>query len=86
MRQIDLDPPPEYCHYQDEGCELAPSCLRCLFPSCRYDIVNGHRGGAREFRDTQIQKLRRQGLTIADIATRFGVSKRTIHRAMRRKS
>ena len=86
MKPIDLDLPPEYCHYQDEGCELAPSCLRCPFPSCRYDIVAGRRGGAQEFRDTEIRRLRRQGLNIGDLAARFGVSKRTIHRALRRKS
>ncbi len=33
----ELDLPPEYCHYQDEGCELADSCLNCPFARCIYD-------------------------------------------------
>ena len=25
--EVELDLPPEYCHYRDEGCDLADSCL-----------------------------------------------------------
>jgi len=40
-RQNDLDLPPEYCHYRDEGCEFATSCLNCPFPQCLYDEPRG---------------------------------------------
>ena len=30
---IELDLPPEYCHYRDNGCDLADSCLNCPLPN-----------------------------------------------------
>ncbi len=35
------DLPPEYCHYQDDGCELTASCLKCPFPGCVYAVPRG---------------------------------------------
>ena len=40
-RQDEDDPLPEYCRYQDEGCELSNSCLNCPFPKCIYDVPGG---------------------------------------------
>ncbi|MFC2011982.1 hypothetical protein ACFLVU_02510 [Chloroflexota bacterium] len=37
----ELDLPPEYCHYRDEGCDLAESCLNCPFARCVYDEPGG---------------------------------------------
>ncbi len=34
MSQDGLDLPPEYCHYRDEGCDLAGFCLNCPLPIC----------------------------------------------------
>ena len=43
-------------HFRDTGCELAPSCLSCWLPRCRYDLAPGElrsltnrhrRGGSR---------------------------------------
>jgi hypothetical protein len=28
-------------HYPDRGCELAPRCLECPLPRCRFDLVEG---------------------------------------------
>ena len=28
-------------HYPDQGCELAPACLSCHLPRCRFDQVEG---------------------------------------------
>ncbi len=30
--------PPENCHYQEDGCELTSSCLKCPFPGCIYAV------------------------------------------------
>jgi hypothetical protein len=45
---VELDLPPEYCHYRDDGCEFADnllhckaSCLSCPFPNCVYDEPRG---------------------------------------------
>jgi len=39
--QNDPDLKPEYCHYKDEGCEYARSCLECPYPQCLYDEPRG---------------------------------------------
>ena len=36
-RKVRREALPEYANYKDEGCELAPSCLRCPFARCKYD-------------------------------------------------
>ncbi len=43
-----LDLPPEYCHYHDEGCELAASCLECTFARCVYDQSGGRQRWLKE--------------------------------------
>ena len=76
---------PEEWDYPDRGCELWPSCLECPYPHCRYDQPGGINSSVREARNSEIQRLRcKGGMTIAELATRFGVSKRTIHRILRR--
>lgn len=83
MRALDL--PPEYLRYRDEGCELASSCLQCPFPHCRFDQEEGQRREARGARDRQVLALhRREGLGPRELAQRFGLSTRTIHRIIRR--
>jgi len=32
---------PEYCRYQDDGCEFADACLNCPFPDCIYAQPGG---------------------------------------------
>jgi len=76
---------PEDWDYPDRGCELWPSCLNCPFPHCRYDQPGGIHNSVRETRNSEIQRLRyEQGKTIGELATRFGVSKRTIHRILKK--
>lgn len=29
---------PEQMHYRDDGCSIAPRCLDCPLPACRYDL------------------------------------------------
>ncbi|MBI4297983.1 MAG: helix-turn-helix domain-containing protein [Chloroflexi bacterium] len=81
---MDIDRLPEYTQYQDEGCDLHPSCLGCPLPLCRYDDPGGRRSGPRAFRDREIRRLRRLGHPIPALARRFGISTRTVHRILRR--
>ena len=46
---VGSDLPPEYCHYRDEGYELAGSCLNCPFPQCVYDEPGGRQALAQHF-------------------------------------
>ena len=76
---------PEYCHYKDEGCELADSCLNCPFPQCVYDEPGGKQHWQRTGRDKEINRLfSDEGKGIKELATIFCVSQRTIQRALKR--
>jgi DNA-binding transcriptional ArsR family regulator len=74
MNDYVLDLPPEFCQYQDEGCEFAPSCLNCLLPVCVYE----------ETRAAKMEQLFvKEGKTIRELSQIFKVSKRTVQRALK---
>lgn len=80
----DLDLPPEYCRYQDEGCELTDSCLNCPFPSCIYDEPRGKQRLLKRHRDREIVRFfKKEGKGIKELAARFGISQRTVQRALK---
>jgi hypothetical protein len=79
------DLPPEYCHYKDEGCELADSCLDCPFPDCIYSQPRGKQHWLKELRDGEVLRLfTTQGKGVKELALMFGVSRRTIQRILKR--
>ena len=88
----ELDLPPEHCHYQDDGCELATthlgyksSCLNCPFPQCIYDQPRGRQRYAKRLRDQEIARLSHtKRKRIKELALVFGLSQRTIQRALKR--
>lgn len=76
---------PEDIHYRDTGCHMSPSCLQCMLERCIYDEPEGGYTMRRRARDEEIYRLYRQHTSdIADLALRFGVSRRTVHRAVAR--
>jgi hypothetical protein len=76
------DLPPEFCHYRDEGCEYADSCLACPFPQCLYDEPRGRQRWLKGRRNKEIKKLFCSGWKVSELAPLFGVSQRTIQRAL----
>ena len=79
------DLPPEYCQYQDAGCELASSCLNCPLPGCVYDEPRGKQQWLKRRRDEEIKQLfTSEGKKIKELAVVFGVSQRTVQRALKR--
>jgi len=77
------DLPPELCVYRDEGCELAPSCLNCPFPHCLEEDERGRGRLLRTLRARAMADLRsRKKKSLDYLARRFGVSKRTVQRAL----
>ena len=79
-----LDLPPELCRYRDEGCELAQSCLSCPFPRCIYEQPGGKHRWLKRARDKEIMRLfRSRGKSVKELAQIFGVSQRTIQRAIK---
>ncbi len=76
---------PEQTRYRDEGCDLSPSCLNCPLPRCRYDQPGGVRRLRTLGRDEEIVRLRRsERVPIDHLARRFGVSRRTVFRILKR--
>ncbi len=85
MSDIELDLPPEYCRYQDEGCELAGSCLRCPLPKCIYDQPRGRQHWLKRARDREIVRLfATEGKGVKELALEFGISQRTVQRALKK--
>ena len=79
-----LDLPPEYCHYQDDGCELAASCLDCPFARCVYDQPGGRQHWLKQQRDRDMVRLfTGAGKGAREVAEIFRVSERTVQRALR---
>lgn len=79
------DGKPEVLDWADTGCDLAPACLSCPLPRCRYDEPM-NKGGwnnqkVRE-RWMRIRSFVNGGGTVMEAAAEFGVDKRTVHRAM----
>jgi len=80
----DDDPLPEHCHYRDEGCELAVSCLNYPFNRCIYDEPGGKQHFVKTLRDREIRQRYRSGSSIRELAGLFGISQRTVHRALKK--
>ena len=84
MPRARRDSLPEHTPYQDTGCEVHNSCLTCPLVRCRFDEPGGARKLVAEHRDRSIVLAQRQGGNVDNIARRFGVSRRTVFRALAR--
>ncbi len=83
--ETETDLPPEYCHYRDEGCEMAQSCLNCPLPKCIHDQPRGRQCWLQGQRDREMIKLfNTESKGIRELASRFSVSERTVQRALKR--
>jgi hypothetical protein len=80
--QTSKDLKPEYCQYRDEGCEYAKVCLECPFPQCLYDEPRGRQRWMKQTRDKEIKRLFNEGKKVKELTVIFGVSQRTIQRAL----
>lgn len=79
-RHTRRDALPEHSEYRDTGCSLAPSCLRCPLPACRFDMRD-HRAPSRTERDAQVAAMASRA-TVNETAAAFGVSRRTVFRVV----
>ena len=75
---------PEDTLYMDRGCgEECTSSLDCPYPHCRYDETPTTRRERLIPRDRAIAAARlEEGLSVAAIAARFNVGRRTVFRAL----
>ncbi|MFC1948638.1 helix-turn-helix domain-containing protein [Chloroflexota bacterium] len=80
----ELDLPPEYCHYRDEGCDLAESCLNCPFARCVYDEPGGKQRLLKRLRNREMARLyTAERKRVKELSQMFGVSQRTVQRALK---
>jgi transposase-like protein len=84
VRKARRDALPEHTQYADTGCDVHPRCLTCPLVRCRYDEPGGARKLFSEDRDRAIVSMHREGAPVDAIARRFGVSRRTVFRALAR--
>ena len=88
----ELDLPPEYCHYRDEGCEVATAhlghqsrCAECPFPKCLYEEPRGKQRWLKRWRDREIvRQFTNEGKGIKELALTFNISRRTVQRVLKR--
>ncbi|MBI2836616.1 MAG: helix-turn-helix domain-containing protein [Chloroflexi bacterium] len=83
LRNAESDPLPEFCDYRDEGCEMAGSCLNCPFARCIHDEPRGKQRRLMRIRAGEMARLSAGGKKVKELATMFGVSPRTVQRALR---
>ena len=78
----ELDLLPEGVDWKDEGCEVFPSCLNCPLPRCVEDEPRGQQRLRMAARRRWMAELKRTGKSVKEIAGIFGVSQRTVQRAL----
>jgi len=83
LAPVRSDTLPEHSSYRDDGCDAAPSCLYCPLRMCKYDDPGWLQRENRRSRDEAILRARREErVSVPEVATRFGVSTRTVHRVL----
>ena len=75
---------PEHSVYHDKGCDVAPACLACPLPVCKYDDPGWRERPTLKERSDTILSLLAEGLLPNEIAPRVGCSIRTVHRAIKK--
>ena len=88
---VELDLPPEYCRYRDEGCELATAylgyqshCSACPLPKCIYEEPRGRQRWLKTLRDKEItRQFTTEGKGLKELALTFNISQRTVQRVLK---
>jgi len=80
----ELDLLPDEINWRDEGCEVFQACLNCPLPRCVEEEPRGQQRLRIAARNKRMVELRKSGKSVKDIAGLFGVSQRTVQRALRR--
>ena len=63
----------------DSGCEYSPSCFTCPRVVCKYD-EDHPTPDSRLVRNVEIQRAFKRGGRVKDLAAKFGISERQVHR------
>ena len=76
---------PEFCHYEDTGCEVSAACLDCPLPRCKFDDPVWYQRNRRLAKDFQVMHtIQQESLSMEEAAERFSVTVRAVFRIMQR--
>ena len=67
----------------DKGCDVAPKCLTCHLPKCKFDDPVGYQQWLKRASDKKIVELRRKH-TVTEVSRMTGMERRSIERIMAR--
>ena len=80
-----IDAIPEYCYYEDTGCEASDSCLNCPLPKCKHDDPAWYQRNRRLAKDFHVMyTIERDRLSMEEAAERFSITVRTVFRILQR--
>ena len=80
-----VDSVPEFCFYEDTGCEISDSCLNCPLPRCKHDDPVWYEKNRRLAKDWKmVSTVLQEQLTAEEAAERFSITIRTVFRRMER--
>ena len=77
-----MDTAPELMRYRDDGCNLHPACLSCPLPRCQFDEPEAGQTVLKQVRNAEVFSAMQEGLSAVELARRFRISKRTVHRIL----
>ena len=85
---VEPEPDVEVPYHPDDGCQYAPRCLECWLPACALDAADAMEIArlTREETDRRWAEIRaaaQDGATQTELMARFGVSRRTVQRALK---
>lgn len=83
-RKLRQDALAERLGYQDTGCVMSPTCLRCPLERCRYDQPGGVRKLRATDRDDALRRFYDEGTSIDALSARYGISRRSVFRILAR--
>ena len=66
-----------------DGCDVAPHCLSCPLPQCKYDDPAELRRMRRAERAAAIDARIASGMSAREIAADDGINVRTVYRTLR---
>ena len=79
-----LDLKKDEINFKDSGCRFSSSCLNCPIEICVYDNPSIVRNLEKNNRDKNIIKDRSEGLSNKQIANKYNISIRTVHRSLKK--
>ena len=79
-----IDATLEYVNWKDAGCDLYPACLKCPLVRCIEEEPRGRQRRRLGSRSADMQEMRGRGCTVREIASAYGLSARTVQRALRK--